>query len=613
MPPTSFPTFMTLLAENAHGGSAARPAIDLMVILAVAALVATIFRRFKLESIPGYIVAGALVGPHALGFIQSAENIGQISFLATILLMFCIGLMLDVDAMRSGMVPILIVGVLSTVVFTMLVWPGVMLLRGFSAPAALTVAMAWSMSSTVVALRVMHDRRELRQMHGRICLGIAIVQDLAAVIVLALLPPIAVWAGTDMHGAVGKVGEDPDLPRGLRLLGSAALAIGGVSALLVAGRVLLPRLLREVVKDGRSAGELVLVLSAALALACALATGFLGLSPELGAFLAGFMLGLTPFRHQLAGQFAPLRDLLMAVFLTSVGLNIDAMVIIDNWLAVAIAVVGLMAIKGLVLAVGTWAAGATGPVSTLVAFYLFNAGEFSLVILGAAGEQGILTPEDNAKAVAIAVISLLLTPMLVTTAHRLAARASWVRPAPWLRRSALRESGPEVSPDAVEGATSEFGRVIVAGFGPIGANLAERFRRLGIPHTIIELNPNTVRRQSRLGRSIIYGDVTNPEVLESAGLRESDAIILTIPDEEAMLRACEVIRGMAPRIFIATRTSFLSRAILARDMGADHVIVEEMETAQAMERQVLAAIKARAAERAAPPVPAAGEGAAKVG
>ncbi|MCC6676278.1 MAG: cation:proton antiporter [Phycisphaerales bacterium] len=610
------PTWWPVLAESNPHGEGAGLVLDLMVILATAAAVATIFRRLKLETIPGYIIAGAMVGPHALGLIKDPENITQISGLATILLMFGIGLMLEVDALRSGMVPILVIGTASTVAFTAVAWPGAMLLGGWSAPVALTVAMAWAMSSTAVALRIMYDRRELRQIHGRICLGVAIVQDLAAVIVLAVLPPIASWAGAGMEGAVGAVGKDSGLSAPVRLVGSAALGIGGVSALLVAGRVVLPRVLREVVKDGQGSSELVLIVSSAIALAAALATGYLGFSPELGAFLAGFMLGFTPFRHQLAGQVAPVRDLLMAVFLTSVGLAIDGRILLENWWQIGLGVAGLMVLKGVVLAAASWAAGATGAVSTLVGFYLFNAGEFALVILGAAGEQGILSPGVSAVAVSIAVISLVLTPLLVGVAHRVSGRAGRIAPAPWLRVSALRDlHGPAgggagggggvggVGGGGVGAEASPFGRVIIAGFGPIGANLAERFRRLGVPHTIIELNPATVRRQTRLGRSIIYGDVTNPEVLESAGVREADAIILTIPDEEAMLRACEVIRNLSPRIFIAVRTNFLSRAIMARDKGADHVTVEEMETAQAMEREVVAAIRDRAGERAATAAP----------
>lgn len=583
---------MTAVAEAGHDAAGSRLVLDLMVILATAAVVATVFRRLRLETIPGYIVAGTLVGPHALGLISNPESITQISGLATILLMFGIGLMLEVDALRSGMVPILAIGVASTVGFIALAWPGGVLLAGWPAPVALTVAMAWGMSSTAVVLRVMYDRRELQQIHGRICLGVAIVQDLAAVIVLAVLPPIASWAGVGMHGAVG---HDSPLPAPLRLIGSAALGIGGVSALLVAGRVVLPRVLREVVKMGQGSGELVLIMSAAIALGSALATGYLGFSPELGAFLAGFMLGFTPFRHQLAGQVAPVRDLLMAAFLTSVGLSIDGRVLVENWWQIGLGAAGLMLVKGAVLAVSSWAAGATGAVSTLVGFYLFNAGEFALVILGAAADEGILPPQVSSVAVSIAVVSLVATPLLVGSGHRLSGLAGRIPPARWVRASALR--GPREPEHPGPGEASPFGRVIIAGFGPIGANLAERFRRLGVPHTIIELNPGTVRRQSRLGRSIIYGDVTNPEVLETAGVREAEAIILTIPDEEAMLRACEVIRGLAPGIFIAVRTNFLSRAIMARDKGADHVTVEEIETAQAMEREVVRVIRARAEER----------------
>lgn len=572
---------LTFLAST--DGAPAVLFVDLLVILSTAAVVATIFRRLRLEVIPGYLVAGAIVGPHALGLVRGAQNVDQISGLAIILLMFGIGLTLDTASVRRGALSLLSVGVLSTLAFVLLAWP-VAMLFGPTAPAALVIAMALSISSTAVLLRILQQRRELRQTHGRICVGVSIAQDMVSVMFLAMLPPIAAWAGVTT--------PTPDvavLPGPLRLLSAAALGFGGIVAMLAAGYVLLPRLMQIVArteaKSGSPTGELVLVLAAAVAMGAAILTGALGFSPEMGAFLAGFMLSLTPFRHHLAGQLAPLRDLLMAIFFTAVGLRVDPALLASDWPLILLGLLALLAFKGALIGITAWALGATAPASVLCAVYLAHAGEFSLVILGAGEKAGILMHGRVGNAVAIVVLSLVVAPLLVGPGHALATRAAALPMAWWIRRSAMRDAHP---PDATDAASAaRVGPVVIAGFGPVGRNLAERFQKLGVPFAVIELNPSTVRTQATLGRSVVYGDVTNPEVLESAGIRQAEAVILTIPDEDAVIRACQLIRRMSPGIFITARTNYLSRGIKARLAGADHVVVEEMVTAEAMVRDVL--------------------------
>jgi CPA2 family monovalent cation:H+ antiporter-2 len=515
--------------------------------------------------------------------------------------MFGIGLTIESSAVRRGALPILAVGVISTLAFVGLAWP-VTMLFGPPAPDALVIAMALSMSSTAVLLRILQQRRELRKTHGRLCVGISIAQDMLSVLLLAMLPLIAAWAGV-------LKGQDsgPEMSGTTRLLTRGALGLIGIGAMLAAGRYLLPRLMQFVArtdaKGGAPTGELVLVLAAAVAIGSALFTGMLGFSPEMGAFLAGFMLSLTPYRHQLAGQLAPLRDLLMAVFFTAVGLRLDPSILAENWLLILLGLVALVSCKAILIGCTAWAFGATVPVSVLAGTYLAQAGEFSLVILGAGEAAGIFAPGRVGNVVAIVVLSLVITPLLVGPAHAIAGRTVNMPLARWIRRSALREAqGPGGPAGTVLG--ERFGLVIIAGFGPVGRNLAERFTKVGVPFTVIELNPSTVRRQTVLGRSIIYGDVTNPEVLESAGIREAEAVILTIPDEEAMLRACAVIRKIAPGVFIGARANFLSQGIKARQMGADYVLVEEVVTAEAMAKEVLEHLARRKGARPPEELPA---------
>lgn len=597
-------------------------ALDLLFILAAAAIVATIFRRFRLEAIPGYLIAGALIGPGALGLISREETVDQVSQLAIILLMFGIGMQLDTAAIKRGLVHVLGVALASCVVVTLAVW-GVTSLAGIPAPAGLVIAMAVSISSTAILVRVLMARREVRTPHGRLALGVSIVQDLVTVAIMAALPPIQRWAGT---GTLPGADPADPLPAWASLIFKSMFSVGGAVVMIAVGAFVLPRLLKMVARAGSN--ELMLVVSAAIALGAAVGTRYLGFSAEMGAFLAGFLLAGTPFRYQLSGQIAPMRDLLMAVFFTAVGLGINLSAVADDWWIILLAAGALFAAKAVITSFIAWAAGIPVMPSVVAGVYLANAGEFSLVVLAAAAAAGIVSGPLYAGALAVVALTLIVSPSLMDLSHRLADRLASLPMAPWLKSTATAESpgnphsggGALPIPDPTQPtlpATSDTAsaadeppipvgpnpvppivkHVIIAGFGPVGRTLADRFAVLDIPFTVIELNAVTVQRQATLGRNVIYGDAANPDVLESAGIGHADAIILTFPDDEATLRACRVCRAVAPDILIAARTNFLSGKFIAQQLGADVVTVEEIATAQAMERDVLIHLRRHLAKR----------------
>lgn len=565
--------------------------VDLLVILASAAIVAALFRRLNLQAISGFVVAGALVGPDALGLVRQPQSVDQISSLATILLMFGIGLQLDVRHLRRDALASLAIGLTSTLAVVLLLWPGAVLL-GLPTPQALAVALAMAMSSTAVLLRVLLDRREINQPHGRVTLGITVVQDLASVGILALMPILGAWSGAaEARSAHGL---------GLGAVGDALVALAALALLIAAGRLVLPRLLHAVARLGQAAAapgasaaggasELILVTSAALAVGAALASAALGLSPELGAFVAGFLLASSVYRHQLVGQFAPLRDLLLAVFFTAVGLKIDPDALLREWWLIAIGVLAVIAVKTSVIALTAWAFGVTPRVAAVSGVYLATAGEFSIVVLTAAAGAGVLAAPGLGNAVAVAILTLIIVPLLMSPAHGWSRTLLGTALAPWHR------THPD-QPDKREPVAGR--RVIIAGFGPVGRHLADQLRDLGMLVRIIDLNPRTVDRQSALGRDAVLGDVTSRDVLLSAGIEHADALILTIPDQAAMVRACALARSLNPRAFIAARATYLGPALEARRAGADDVTVEEIATAQAMARQVVDALRRHAADRA---------------
>ncbi len=424
-------------------------------------------------------------------------------------------------------------------------------------------------------------------MRGRLAISILVIQDMIVLGMLAAIPALAAWAGSDVKLAADTNGRLAADGGTLQFVVEAILRVGGVAVLIVLGRVILPRVLRESFK-GRSLEVMTLVGVAAALLAAVVAQG-IGFSLEMGAFLAGFMLAGTPFRHQLSGQIGPLRDIFIAVFFTTLGMKLDSTIVAEWWWVIIAGGALMMVLKAALISGVCWALGTTASIAIAVGFSLAQAGEFSLIVLDTANGQGIIDDATMAIAIAIVVISLILTPGLVELGGRIARVASKIGPAPWIKSSLLRDPNhPQREPS--QRAT----HVIIAGYGPIGSLIAEELERAGTSYTVAELHPATVQEQSRRGRRVIFGDVGNLEVLESAGIGHADALILTIPDEEAVLRTCAVARRRAPDIFIAARTRVVSKRTALTEVGADSVTVDETSAASEMLRAVMDRIGADA-------------------
>ncbi len=614
---------LTLAAESAHHGPP-KLLIDLLVILATAGLVAVVMQRLKLETVPAYLIAGAIIGPNALSFVSSPESTEAISSLAIILLMFGIGLHMDLSTLRLGLGAIIGATVIATALITAIAWP-IGMMFGLSSPAAITVGMAFTLSSTAVVVRILGDRRLLRAPVGRLAFGILVAQDMLVIGMLALIPILAKWAGADpstiVH-ATTEAGVDANTPatvalmeqesKSFRIVFEAAVRIGGIAMLIVLGKWLMPRLLAEAAR-GRSM-EIMLVISTAAAIAAAGVTSWLGFSPEMGAFLAGLLLSSTQFRHQLSGQVGPLRDLFIAVFFTTVGMKLDPNALAGAWWIVLLGTGLLFAFKAVILSSAAWACGAAASTGIAAGFALAHAGEFSLVLLDAASTGGIFSKKVGATLTAIVAVSLMLIPLQVTLGQRLSMRFVNVPPPPWVKRpkfvdrlrhrlhldrKKVTEESPQEDHHDVDD-TLTHRRVILAGYGLVGRVVAEQLDQIGVSYTIVEMNPKTVEKQAKFKKDSVYGDISNPEVLEHAGLHDADAVIITIPDEEAVLRACAIVRKMAPKVFIAVRTSFFSKAMLATEAGADLVTVEEWATAQQMATEIAKHLGREAPKAVAP-------------
>ena len=562
---------MMILAAGGEGGLL----VPVVKVLIAAGVVALVMLRLKVAAVPAYLIAGAVLGPSAIGLIQDAEELTEIGHLSIILLMFGIGLELDLHVFRHAFKQIVVAILLALTITALLLYPLALLLGG-TGISTIAVAMALTMSSTALVLRALHTARELDTARGRMCLSILVGQDIAVVPALIIIPILGtIVAG----GAAAADGLEP--VSGITLsetLKSTGIGVLGIAGIVVGGVFVLPRILQYAAR--RKATEVILVLAAAFGVGSSALTSEMGLSAELGAFLSGFLLSTTPFKHQLAGQIVTFRDLLIAVFFTTLGMELQLPVIAEHAPMILLVTVGLLVIKTFGISAGCFLSSLPLGVSLATGLTLAQSGEFSIIILQLARSESVGLVDDVTadKATAAIVLTLIATPALMALGKRIDQSPRFGFTPPWVKS---RTQPAERTEKQAEGA-----HVVIAGFGVVGRAVADQIGEYVGSVTVIELNPGTVTRQRELGRDIIYGDASNPEVLHAAGLDHATVLVLTIADDNAAIRAVETARRIREDLTIIVRAGFMGKGLAAKSRGASEIIVEEVVTAQAMSSAV---------------------------
>ncbi|MGH1359738.1 MAG: cation:proton antiporter [Burkholderiaceae bacterium] len=535
-------------------------ALELTLILLAAAVIAVVaLRAFGVPPLVAYLAVGVLIGPHAAGLAGEEDATHGLGEIGVVFLMFSLGLEFSLPKLNSlrrhvfglGAAQVGTTMAVSFLALTLmpLAWLTVLFPGGIDWRAAIAVSGAVAMSSTALVSKLLTERRELETDHGRRVFSVLLFQDLAVIPLLILIPALA--------------SGDKDWWMGLMLALFKAVCL--LAILLRFGPPLMRRWFSLV---ARQRSHEVFTLNVLLAtLLFAWLTKQFGLSMELGAFVAGMLIAETEFRYQVEEDIKPFRDVLLGLFFVTVGMQLDVSVLVQSWLQVLVLLLIPITAKFLLVLGLVKLLGGTAGTAIRTSLWLAQGGEFGFVLLSLSFSTGLLAESTMQPALAAMLLSLLLSPLLISQANRIALRASSQE---WLQRSLQIQTIASKS-------IARSGHILIAGYGRSGQSLAHVLESEQVKYIALDLDPDRVREASAAGESVVYGDATRAEALTAAGVHRASAIAITFDDLQATYRLLDRLRVLAPQLPILVRSSTEVELPRLREAGATEVVPEVTE------------------------------------
>jgi CPA2 family monovalent cation:H+ antiporter-2 len=536
--------------------------------LVVAFLMGALAHRLKVSPIAGYLLAGVIVGPFTPGFVADASLANQLAEIGVILLMFGVGLhfsLRDLLSVRNIAIPGAIVQIAAATLMGM--GPGWLL--GWNLMAGFVFGLALSVASTVVLLRALQGRNLVQTERGRIAVGWLIVEDLAMVLALVLLPAIAGVA----NGAAGGGGAASLIGP---LAGTFFKVAGFIGLMLLVGRRIIPAALHWVAHTGSR--ELFRLAVLAIALGVAFGAAFVfDVSFALGAFFAGMILGETQLSRRAAEETLPLRDAFAVLFFVSVGMLFDPAVVIEQPLPLLATVAIILLGKSIAAYMIVRAFGHSGKTALTVAASLAQIGEFSFILAALGTELGVLPSAGRDLILAGAIISIFANPFIFS-----------------LIVSRSEEASAEVeTPPPVEAAK---GHVILIGYGRVGSIVARELANRGKPFVVIENETDMAGQAKTDGFNVLHGNALDPRTLEAAGIGEASTLLLAIPEGFEAGAIFQHVRQLRPDLRVIARAHSDAEVDHLQRLGVPEVIMGEREIAARMlsltaEKRTVAALR----------------------
>lgn len=533
------------------------PLPDLVILLAAAVGIVAAFRAMKLSPVLGYLVAGAIIGPKGFGVIHDLDTTSAIAELGIVFLLFMIGLELSFDRLKAmrkkvfgiGSAQVLVTGALFAVMAT---------LMGQSMHAAIIIGGGLALSSTALVLQVLQQQKELASQTGRLSLAILILQDLAVLPLLVLVPAIAL-GGTSLSETLGM---------------SAVRAVVTLGGIVIVGRLLLRPLFRAIAQ--LDIHELFVAVTLLVVLGLAWLTESVGLSMALGAFVAGLLIAETEYQHQVEADVLPYKSLLMGLFFMTVGMKIDGNFILEHASVILLGAVALIAIKSSALYCLLRMFKYSKRTSAHTALLLAQGGEFGFILFGLADQLDVLPSTLTKQLLLIITLTMAATPLLDMLGVQFEKR--W-----WKRVRANPEQLAQESEDLS-------GHIVIAGYGRMGRLMADFLASEKIPFIGLDTNPREVAAGRKRHHPVYFGNAAQPDLLATVGIARAQALIITLHDPAAATTLTQLVRQAYPDLPVLVRAHDREHQDKLQKLGATFTVPELEVSGKRMMAQLLSAL-----------------------
>ena len=521
---------------------------NLLIILASSLVVIALFQRLRLPPVLGYLCVGLMIGPTAFNWINESEELPDLAELGVVFLLFSLGLEFSLTKMLALRQVVFGLGSLQ-VLATGLLLGGVLMLLGMSTTPALLLGAGLSLSSTAIVTKELGSLGEIFSSHGQNAIAVLLFQDVVAVLLLTLVPVFAGNSDQAWYWA---------LP--ITLGKTVVLFVG----LLLASRWLLPRLFHEVAA-ARSA-ELFVLLALVIVLLTAWLTHLLGLSPALGAFLAGMLLGESHYRHQIEADIRPFRDILLGVFFVSIGMLIDLQLFVSDGLLILGLTLGLLLIKGSVVALLVKWRGSDGETAWRSGLALAQGGEFFFALMAQMQQNKLMPADFGGLLLAATFCSMLLTPLLLRAAPRIAIHLH-------------RKPNEEAKLEEISALNADLhNHVVICGYGRVGQSIGRALRNAQQPYIALDTDPVRVQEAAVGETCVHYGDSRRGELLVAIGLERARLLVIAVDQTDIALLILKEARRLNATVPILVRTRDDSQLAELKASGASEVVPELLES-----------------------------------
>jgi len=526
---------------------------DITFIFATAAVSLAICSRLNVPEILGYLITGVLLGPNGLSVIHALHEVEMMAEIGVVLLLFAVGLEFSLSHLLALKKPALLGGGVQVGLSALIACGAVYLFVDKDMPLAITAGMMVALSSTAIVLKVLAGRGEMDSPHGRLSTAVLIFQDIA-VIPMMLVIPVMAGGGGNVYGELG-------------LTGLKAIVI--VAAVFIGARTVVPKVLFHVAASKNR--ELFLLVVVLAGLGTASLTHKAGLSLALGAFLAGIMVSESGYGQQALSSVIPFKDIFTGFFFVSIGMLIDFNVYAQYPVMIPLVALLLLVGKSLISAFSILILKYPLKTAIVTGLALGQVGEFSFIMAKTGVSAGVLSSEHYKFAVAVIVLTMAAAPYMIKYSSAI---ADQIMKLPFPKSWKMGHQNMIVPPQ--KGFEDH---IIIVGYGLAGRKLAASCHRDKIQFVVIEMNPETVKRELIKGVDIMYGDASSIEVLEHAHIDSARAIAVTVPDPVAVRKIVETARTEHPYIHIVARTRYALELSALKKLGANVVISEEVEAA----------------------------------